>query len=280
MDWQTYDQRSREKLHSFPTASAGPEVAHMYVMFYVGFYPLMDHHAQCSSSIASKEVNTDGGLGETTFEPRIIEIEHQGYRMHERPKLPIALKVCSESRAFVQLKYPICFDSQCRVNFELDTIFHDPWVGSHDWSLPPCFDKFEMSNIRHLAIQYGTWLSGDRLRNHSAKMESYLAFMPHLQELIVVYNVSDLTRDEHPFFDPEIANRAPIQLYADFAPRNYRGRRAWPRILSRLPDVMKTHPQWTACTKAKVYAMYGYRECTRAWDRQPPRRAYFSMVAD
>lgn len=111
-------------------------------------------------------------------------------------------------------------------------------------------------------------------------MGIYLPLMPRLQDLIIVHNVSDLTGDEHPFFDPESANHAPIQLHTEFAPRNYRGRRAWPRILSRLPDVVKTHPTWITCTKAKVYAMYGYRESPHARDGQPPRRAYFSMVAD
>jgi hypothetical protein len=222
-------------------------------------------------------------IWETTFEPRVLEIEDKIYRQHELPKPPITLSICTESRCLAKTHYPISFNNKFRFNFKLDTLFINPRFANPEGCFLPFFSEFELPKLRYLAIQHHPYVSTSYDgRDHTNCIESLIKALPNLLHLIIVHEVFDLTGDPHPFLDRETEDdiQATIQLHAEFTPRRYRKYRPWPRFLSKLPDVTKTHGDWIDLTRAKVYPLYGYREFEQAWTAAPKHRSFLAVEDD
>jgi hypothetical protein len=96
-------------------------------------------------------------IWEKTCEPRIVEVSYEDDGFSSLSSVPMALRVCKESRDTVIHSYPLCFGSifyppKIRFNFTLDTLYIDNKI---EEDIPHFFSTLrerEISSLRFLAI--------------------------------------------------------------------------------------------------------------------------------
>jgi hypothetical protein len=129
-----------------------------------------------------------------------------GFRTTYRVELPVALRVCRESRAAVDQIYVHCFGSflnppHIRVNFELDTIFLSRNLSDDMALFLGVLTSVELSNVRYLAFDRHIHLLGDSDNQDSgmlSALERAVRAMTALKELIIVYSMNDVNWELFP----------------------------------------------------------------------------------
>jgi hypothetical protein len=183
-----------------------------------------------------------------SLHPRIIQPTLQkryggfrpsvGFHASYRVELPVALRVCRESRAAVDQMYVHCFGSflnppHIRVNFELDTVFLSKNLSEDMALFLGVLTSVELSNLQYFAFDRHVHLLGDSDYQEPGKLsalERAVRAMTALKELIVVYSMNDVNwelfptsitdftprfHDEWPRFEDEALNPVEIEHFSN-----------------------------------------------------------------
>jgi hypothetical protein len=150
-----------------------------------------------------------------TLEPRVVEVvfeEQQGF--HLKAVLPVALRVCRDSREAVMPHYPLSFGSYwfpavTRFNFTLDTLLlTDQLQEDMPWFFSTMSRK-ELGQLRHIAIDL-TMFEGQHFRIRPsyrfrdlpdkllvADLKKAVNRVPQLKEILKVYPMHDRADNVH-----------------------------------------------------------------------------------
>jgi hypothetical protein len=173
-----------------------------------------------------------------------------GFRTTYRVELPVALRVCRESRAAVDQIYVH--------NFELDTIFLSRNLSDDMALFLGVLASVELSNVRYLAFDRHIHLLGDSDYRDSgmlSALERAVSAMTALKEFIVVYSMNDVNwelfptsitdftqrfHDEWPGIEDEALNPVEIEHFSN--------------------DDQDRYGHWTSSKLHQVYTI------VQAWD--------------
>jgi hypothetical protein len=201
----------------------------------------------------------------TSFEPRIIEPRTRWKQTGFFPsaKTPTGLLVCRESRKIFEPYYPKCFGSETlqnrvRVNFEIDTILISRDVQPYIYAFLGILTTYEFENIQYLAIdrKLSVDFMGREDRALLGDLKQAVRTMVNLRELVIVYQVVDMTND----FNVAVSRVGAIKLYQKFPCFSISGRHGewWPWRLEPLPDI-ETETSFHEWAVANIIAVYGWR---------------------
>lgn len=115
---------------------------------------------------------------------------------YSQAALPVALRVCRESRQVVEAFYPSCFGSflqpeRVRFNFDLDILYLD--ISQEEEGLHHLFGvlkEIELTRLRYVAIDYAYLADVLDLHLTIAALKRALKAMTDLKELIVVHDIT------------------------------------------------------------------------------------------
>jgi len=213
-----------------------------------------------------------------TFVPRVVEIyyggiySNGGFSSDALP--PIALEVCKESRDLALEAYPLCFGSiyhpaHIRFNLSLDVLLFDIDFQSKMPHLLGIMNQQEISGLRYLAIESDILEKYRPFRDIKKPLKRALGHLSGLKELLIVYDVSDMTSrihsdDENGVFalyeELPAAVRESKELYSDDDPD---GR------IEDLPPA-EEFEDIEAWSTPKCRPVYGWKRCTCSKIVDPP----------
>jgi hypothetical protein len=138
-------------------------------------------------------------IWEKTCEPRIVEVSYEDDGFSSLSSVPMALRVCKESRDTVIHSYPLCFGSifyppKIRFNFTLDTLYIDNKI---EEDIPHFFSTLrerEISSLRFLAIDgYFVGPTSQYDVAFISNMRRAVKSLTGLKELLVVFDLTVMT---------------------------------------------------------------------------------------
>ncbi|TAQ88097.1 hypothetical protein B7494_g3579 [Chlorociboria aeruginascens] len=201
-----------------------------------------------------------------TLRPRTVDIRYytDGFHAPDADNtLPIALKVCRESRGYLLDSYPYCFGSRIhpprlRFNFSLDTLYFDRSFEHYISHFFGILSDTEIQNLRYLAIDCVIpSLDNDHASHFMSIFQKAHEALTNLKELALVYDVEDLANLDTKIFSPRWDN--PMELFHDL-PEELKVEGL---NLDALPDAPENQDvgRFAKWEYPKFVPIYGWRRC-------------------
>ena len=182
---------------------------------------------------------------------------------YSQAELPVALRVCQESRNVVKGLYPRCFGwflqpERILFNFNLDTLYLP--VSPAEEELRRLFGVLKASELNHIqsiAIHEKNFTASSADPYQAiVGLNRVLRAMPHLKEITIVF---DITTEES---NPHSSQTAQIKFYASHEAGN--AQEGWPAVVEELPNTEEKFAWWKPSRNTKLTAVYGWRPISSA----------------
>ncbi|CZR62904.1 uncharacterized protein PAC_12801 [Phialocephala subalpina] len=154
-----------------------------------------------------------------TLQPRVVEIEFQWkerYGINNEDKLyasyysriplPVALKVCRDSRNAVLPFYPLCFASflsrpKIRFNLFFDTLYIDDTFGKHLFELLGNLNPIKMAGLQNMAISdlagSNYYEDDDKGHKYWARLGTLIEKIFGLKNILTVHSLPSILRHNY-----------------------------------------------------------------------------------